>query len=146
MDKDLVKYDIPIYGGEFWIGFADDFTKFGKEHDMDINETSNGCIGLTLRNIDDHHAGKYCILIKNNKIRPDIIAHEAIHLANYLFEDRGVRHSLKDDEHFAYFVDWVVQMVFQAVYKLKKIIKIKVDGEDIVIQYPKKSITSKNAE
>lgn len=72
----LVKYEIPIYGGEFWIGFADNFVKFGQDLGIELRLSANDCNGITLKK-NDQNTGIYIVLIKNDKVRPDIISHEA---------------------------------------------------------------------
>ena len=36
------------------------------------------------------------------------LTHECIHSANYLFERRGIEHTVKNDEALAYLVEWLM--------------------------------------
>lgn len=126
---DIIKYEIPIYGGELWVVFSDDFVAWAKSANIELKWWANDCNGLALRKNGDR-VGIYVILIKNNKVRPDIIAHESLHVVNYIFGDRGIVLSLENDEHTTYFLDWIVEQVFAAVYKLRKPITIRINNEE----------------
>jgi hypothetical protein len=44
-----------------------------------------------------------------------VIAHEAVHAANYILSDRGVLCDHDNDEPLAYLVEWVVSKVVDAL-------------------------------
>lgn len=134
-----VKFNIPIYGGELWVIFSDDVIKSGKKINMHFEKDANDCNGISFTKSDKHGPGIYCVIIKTKKIRPDIIAHEAVHLANYVFSERGVVINTKDDEHLAYFIGWIVMNIVYAA-KIKKMkLSIRLSGpHDQVLNYGKK--------
>jgi hypothetical protein len=39
------------------------------------------------------------------------IAHECIHFVNWVFDRCGINHSWGNDEHFAYYFDWVFSAI-----------------------------------
>lgn len=56
--------------------------------------------------------GKVGILILPDKIEyKDVLAHEAVHLASYLFKMRGIRHDLDNEEPYSYLVGWFVEEI-----------------------------------
>jgi hypothetical protein len=54
---------------------------------------------------------------------PSIMAHEAVHAANMIFEHVGVKLNLKNDEPQAYLVGWVVKQLTIAVDRYNKTFK-----------------------
>lgn len=48
---------------------------------------------------------------KFSKITPGIIAHEAAHIANMLFDQIDIKPDFQNDEAFCYFLQWVVNHV-----------------------------------
>ena len=126
--KDPVKFDIPIYGGELWIMFGADFVQVGKSIQMDFSVAVDDCNAISFTKKANTNAGVYCIIIRPDKVRPDIIAHEAVHIANYVFIDRGVTINTKEDEHHAYFVGWIVQQIVYAAKLRKQNLSIRING------------------
>ncbi len=127
-----VKIEIPIYNGDFYIVFSDDFSKDAKRHGFDLISGSGECSAIALRS---KSRLLYMLMLNNLKVRPDLVAHEAVHIVNYIFDDHGVDISLDHDEHYAYMLDWVVEKVFKAAYDLKKKIIIKVGKKEIELKY-----------
>lgn len=60
-----------------------------------------------------------CHVILNTKenITFGIIAHEALHIANFIFEVIGVIPNFRDDEAQAYLLEWVVDKIIEFIYK-----------------------------
>ncbi len=56
----------------------------------------------------------------NRNLMSALIAHEAIHATNMMFSYLGVTYTLEDDEHFAYFVNFVVGCILEVLYPTKK--------------------------
>lgn len=55
------------------------------------------------------------------KIDYGALAHEAIHLASYIFDTRGIKINLEvEDEHFALFVEWIVNEYLATVKDFRK--------------------------
>lgn len=133
--KGLVKYNIPIYGGELWVVFTDNFKKSLKKLKINIASPVDECDAFACRNTKK---GAYCIFILNTAIRPDIICHEAIHVCNDLFYDRGVTLNIREDEHQAYMVQAIVNHVISAAMDCKKKIKIVSSKGFIELNYGKK--------
>lgn len=137
MTKDHCVFDIPIYGGDLTIVFADDFIKYAEAHKLNVKlkPTSNNCVALTGRGyeVSDMH---FFVFIKPEKIRPEIMAHEAVHVCNYVFDNRGVAVFTDEDEHTAYFIDWVVEHIVYAAVKCEKKITLMLGGYEMPLMYP----------
>lgn len=41
------------------------------------------------------------------------IAHEAVHAANFIFMQKGILYARDNDEHFAYYVEWIVRKIIE---------------------------------
>lgn len=114
----VYKKDIPVYFGKLWVIFTDDIIEAGKKIGIAFKPSANDCLGLAVRRIESG-AGEYAIFIKSHKRNsPDVVAHEALHLVNYVFEDRGVELSTSNDEPQAYMLGWVVEQIEKAKRKL----------------------------
>lgn len=107
------KIKIPIYGGNFTIIlFENDEELQNKFHDFEFNPPINHFDGgvfeykenpvICFRNIN-HKGKKYPT--------PGIIAHEAKHLLNLIFLDRGQELDLQNDEAECYFLGWLVDEI-----------------------------------
>lgn len=53
----------------------------------------------------------YCVVAYFKKMRIDLITHEAVHIANSIFNDCSVDFDYAHDEHFAYMVGWVAKCI-----------------------------------
>lgn len=61
--------------------------------------------------------GKYgaVLVFKSKACSPSVMAHEAVHAANYICDELGIyRPGYKGDEHYAYLVDWIVDCICKA--------------------------------
>lgn len=141
MEDQFIRYEIPIYGGELWVVFADDFVAWAKANGIELKWSGNDCNGLAMRK-DDNQVGVYIMLIKHGKVRPDTIAHEALHITNYIFGDKGVEVSTGNDEYSCYLMDWIVEKAFAATYQLKEPITLKVDDYNFTPLLYTETITS----
>lgn len=104
------KVQIPIYFGTLHIAFSKNFVKTAKKFKVELKDSANDYLGLAVR-ISDKKACKYLILINRNT--PDVIAHEALHITNYILEDCGITIDTTNDEVQAYLLGWVVTQVIK---------------------------------
>lgn len=134
---DRFTIEIPIYGGNFTIVFADDFVKYTEQNKIGVilKPTSNNCIGLAVRSTENP-GFDYLVFFKNDKVRPEIIAHEALHICNYVFNDRGVATFTDENEHQAYFIDWICEMIVYAAVKCDRKITLMLGGYVMPLMYP----------
>lgn len=119
MDSYLHKkiVNIPIYGSWLCIILSNDAKLINKEVDNFgyDKEPYATAIYNSIKIKGDKHLrqGFYVILNPDNElgITTGVIAHEAFHISNMLFEIRGVRPSFDNDEPQAYFIEWVCDEV-----------------------------------
>lgn len=57
--------------------------------------------------------GTLVVIWPDCKHTPGQIAHEAVHAANAIFEDLGVNFVYREDEHYAYFVQWLTNKIWE---------------------------------
>lgn len=112
LPEGLYSAKIPLYGGKILILFSNDFLgdgrKLGVEYQLDINSQ---CVGLASRR-KKTGAGEYLMMVKKHHFSNwDILAHEALHLTNYILSDRGVEVSLSNDEAQAYLLGWITGQI-----------------------------------
>ncbi len=58
--------------------------------------------------------GAYCVVVHFYSVTIDTIAHEAVHIANSIFEDCSIDFNYLLDEHYAYFVGWIAGRIAEA--------------------------------
>ena len=51
---------------------------------------------------------------------PSVVAHEAVHIANYVFIRCGIMPDLENDEPQAYLVGWIVNQISTILVKAKE--------------------------
>lgn len=106
--KGWYRVQVPIYFGNLYIKFSKDFIKDAGRLKINLTDNANEWLGLAFRK-SQKKAGAYCILIKRNT--PDVIAHECLHVVNYILHDRGITIDTANDEVQAYLLSWVVSQV-----------------------------------
>jgi hypothetical protein len=106
-------FKIPIYFGTFTVVIADSISDGLKALGADVNADETQC-AITLRRDHLHYA---IIILEGEIQRPGVIAHESKHLVNYVFEDRGIRLCVDNDEAECYFLTWVVNTFYKAIHK-----------------------------
>ena len=131
-----VIHRIPLYSGKLAIVVThnvNDLKKVFTEESIqytDILENSylyGHCLNLS-------HEGytAYTILLDFKSAAGPIthgtISHEALHAVNMLFNSRGVNYNLDDDEHAAYLLGWITDMIYAALTEWKLLNKIKLDN------------------
>lgn len=98
MRKKTIK--IPLYQGEVTLIKTDDLKEVEKKYKTQSLHGYDACV------LRDGHS-QYIIAFTNN-IRVGIIAHEALHLIGYIYEDIGAILDVKNDEPQCYLLEWIV--------------------------------------
>lgn len=110
MYKEINK-EIPLYKGMLVVILCDN-----------VDELKHNSPNFSHSQIFAHSYGKeyngeegYFVLLnpksKQAKITEGIIAHEALHVVNILFQQRGVGYQLDNDEHACYLLQWIVDEI-----------------------------------
>lgn len=106
---------MPLYPYKFQVIITNDKDKLNKiipDFD-DIYATS----------CDWNNKGKRCFSIvlnfnnKRTKLSHGVIAHESVHIVNFVFDNIGAKQDFNNDEPYAYLVGWVTDQVYKFMYK-----------------------------
>ncbi len=111
---------IRIYKGRLLIALTNDIEKLNRKIGIDYDEDifafattvkyKGERANLIALNFDDGFA----------PITHGVIAHEATHVANFIFEYIGVVPSFDNDEPLAYLTQWVVDEIYKVMNKYNK--------------------------
>lgn len=115
-----------IYPYKIWV--CDDKetikSKFQSNYTFEFSEASNM---RTFDNVGLDGKIGALIWINKNSVKKlsrnsvlSIIAHEAIHATNMMFSYLGITYTLQDDEHFAYFVEFITFNILEMLYPNRK--------------------------
>ena len=112
-----IEKSFPIYRGRFVIILSNDRDKLvNMLPDVDFDYLYAHSVLTSWKGMEGY------IVILNmdsqyRKIHMGTIAHEAVHIANMLFEQRGITLSAVNDEPFAYLVEWIVDEIHKFINK-----------------------------
>lgn len=112
------KVKIPLYYGKFEITITKDLYKANKKFKINIDEEKSffDKAAITFRSKDKRDVG--ILLQKANVNQSDVIAHEAVHLASYVFKGRSIEHDMYNEESYAYLVGWFTKQISEFVREL----------------------------
>ena len=99
------KIKIPIFHGELTMIKAKDFSKVGKKYKMNVE----GFSAVVWK--DEKQKFLSLFVAFNGKPKSDIIAHEAVHLVNHVFINKGIEPCRYNDENQAYLTGWFVKQI-----------------------------------
>jgi hypothetical protein len=104
---------IPIFGGTLTMIICDDLEKVSKKYET----TSLSNYGaVTLKNESEFK--EYVVAFES--LDNSLIAHEIVHIINYLFLDIGVELDRRNDETQAYLTGYLFQKIEKFLKKNKK--------------------------
>ena len=113
----LKKHKIPIYGGQLWVCVANSFTKAVEEientTDIKLDDEKDDLRKASAMTYQFYMPdGRFRVLIVlKPRSSVDFIAHESLHVVNWVFKHCGVRYSLDNDEPQCYLLGWVVKKI-----------------------------------
>lgn len=102
--------NIPIYQCKLTIILDKDLSYVTKTYNT-IDLSDYGAV--TIRVPNKH--SEYIVAFEYNE--GSIIAHEIVHLVNYIFEDKHIKLNLKNDESQAYLTGWLFKKIQKAIGK-----------------------------
>lgn len=114
--KEAIKmFDPVIYPRKVWVAAGDPdkvISKFKYSDGGPLKIQQNGFFGVTFGNVVYKKHALLGVLIYIRYIEtPSQAMHEAIHAANKIFRDLNINYTLNDDEHFAYFAQWICECI-----------------------------------
>lgn len=105
-------FKIPIYQATVTVILDKDLSYVEKKYKT-VSLSNYGAV--TMRN--DNHFKKYVLAFEYSD--SSIIAHEIVHLINYLYLDCGIELDRVNDEHQAYLSGWLFKKI-ENILKSKK--------------------------
>jgi hypothetical protein len=120
MSEKIKKFKIPIYGGQLWVCVTNSFLRSIEsiENSLDVvlddrKEDLRSTGAITYMFIT--HDGVFVTLVM---IKPStsfgVIAHEALHVVNWIFIHCGIQYSIKNDEPQCYLLGWAVDRIMES--------------------------------
>ena len=109
----IKKISIPIFRGSLTLVKDKDFKKVNKMYNCNVPETFGA---VTLENHDEGF--EYVVAFVDSNV--GLLAHEAVHVCNYVFDNIGIQLDLKNDETQAYFIGWIVDEMDKFLNEIKK--------------------------
>lgn len=110
--------EVPIYGGVFVVILTNDTEKL-KKHFPDFPNDSI----YAMSKVGEWKNRRGYIVVLNfkniDKITHGVIAHEAIHISNFIAKDVGFTPNFDNDESIAYLTQWVVNNIYSFMKKHK---------------------------
>lgn len=94
------------YYMNLYVEFTDDIS--GRIEKLTEFEVSGGGLACTTNYAGD---GYDYIILLSPFADAGIISHEAVHVTNMLFRDKGIKYRYDNDEPFAYMVGWIVEQI-----------------------------------
>lgn len=101
------KIKIPIYFGSLIIIKVDNITDANKKYSINANESYESFCFTTE---NKKGSKKYYIVLKK-ETDISIIAHEVVHLVNYIFLHNGIELDRHNDEPQAYLTGWIFKQI-----------------------------------
>lgn len=98
---------IPIYHGKLIIIQEDDLNKIAKQYELDTKPDEVDAFTFVLKD------NVYTVFKDNTNAQ--IVAHEALHVVTYIFQDRGILIENRNDEPAAYLLGWVVKQITKRI-------------------------------
>ena len=114
----IIKKDVPIYFGRLDMVISDDFKSAADQLGIDYSghDLALYCAFTEDEGWTTDGEPKYTIFLSPD-CKPDLIAHEAVHIANYIYKNAHIKHDFDNDEPFAYLVAWVVGEIHKSLKK-----------------------------
>lgn len=100
----IKKCKIPIYFGILTVVCADDLAEAAKIAGVDFD--THGFAAVAASQIRPSGMRDYCILLGPNATL-GAIAHECLHIVNFIFRDIGMKLDVHNDEPSCYLIQWL---------------------------------------
>lgn len=130
MKNNIKEYDPQIYSRKLWLATENDinyilstFDLFSAADTSKVNDNPSktlndmvddvtiACV-IPVERKSDGMLGALLILYNTEECGTSTIAHESVHVADYICDELGIyTGSLSDNEHYAYLVGWVAGKV-----------------------------------
>ena len=106
------KIKIPIFHGEITIIKAKNWNKVSEKYKLDLKDYS----AVVWKDEKKNYLSLYVAFC--GKAKTPVIAHEAVHLVNHVFINKGIDLCRYNDENQAYLTGWFVEAIEKTLKKL----------------------------
>jgi hypothetical protein len=140
MKKPMIELHDPIvYPRKLWVAdkiegldkvfsfmkIADPYTESPTSYDSILNDSryiDSGMITIPVMRISDGLYGVLVVAIDLKDITPDMIPHESVHVADYIYSQLGIfsQDFTEGNEAYAYLVGWAASCISKSISNFKK--------------------------
>lgn len=119
------KYRVPAYRTRLWVIVSKSVAQgIEKVEDLIdhriINPEQVRSTKAYMYAFEDHKGRYHVLCFYKHTAKPGEIAHEAKHALNIVFKWHGVKLSLVNDEPECYYLEWLVDRIFQTIKGFRK--------------------------
>jgi len=113
--------DMPIYRGRFIILLTNQTSQVKKHFPFFPNESDEPYACTLHGSYEDIESFAIVLNPWNNtsSITDGCVAHECLHLVNYIFANRNINYDLDNDEPAAYLINWLVDQTYSFLRETK---------------------------
>jgi hypothetical protein len=106
----IKKYKIPIYEGNLIVVIAKSMKEVEKKFNLLDTADFDACVFKDRK-------GNYVAAFENTNA--GIVAHESLHIVNFIFKDRHISMDLDNDEPQCYLIKWIVDKITKVINSKK---------------------------
>ncbi|RUT68678.1 hypothetical protein D0817_20170 [Flavobacterium cupreum] len=109
----IVKHKLKVYHGYLVVIISKDLNKVANKYNFpDASKYAAFTFEKCVDNVDSFY-----IVLDEKNIQYDIIAHEVVHLVNYIFDSHGCQLDSKNDEPQAYLTGYIFNKILKTIKK-----------------------------
>ena len=102
----IKKIEIPVFHGWLYLYQGVSFEDVAEKHNFVFEKS--GMDAVSMSDLDENEVTAYIIAVKEN-VSASSVAHEALHVVNYMMKDRDMVPDLNNDEWQCYVLGWIVR-------------------------------------
>jgi hypothetical protein len=110
----IKKVQIPIYFGTLIIIISEDYKEVASKYRLDLDVNCHGAFCWDKTSKDGYAEYYICI---DKDVSNHLIAHEVVHLVNFIFKRIGVKLDIDNDEPQAYLTGWLFSQIEKTLFK-----------------------------
>ena len=120
MNNFFVKtFEIPIYCADVILVIHEDFEEIDEKYKLELQDefgdSPNNAMAITHVNSDEKGKLEIYILLKPSCLDIDTVAHEILHVINWICVEKGMEHDINNDESLAYLQGYIMGKVGSAI-------------------------------
>lgn len=108
MKERLIK--IPIYNYYIKVVLFEDYKEVNKKYNTDFSNSTDEMVYES--------NGGAVALFRKDKLKPNVIVQECVHIVNFLFKEKGIKLDINNDEPQAYLMDYIFEKINTSLTKM----------------------------